>query len=296
MTTDMLFRWGRSAAHRPWLVVGAWLAALALALGASVGFGGDFEDSFGAPGLDSQQAADLLASAGAADAGLSAHVVLAAPEGAGFDGPGRPARDLVAVRDAVAALPHVLGVDEQVAPQGHVAILVVRYPALEELDAADLDRLKAAVDQVRADAVAQIEMGGPLFFAFEDGGAGGAEVIGLAIAALILLLAFGSLVAAGIPLVTAVLGLGISTLVLTVVARVADVPSWAPVLGSMVGLGVGIDYALLLVSRFREYVAAGDLVPDAVGRATATAGRSVLLAGVTVVVSILGLVSPASRS
>ncbi|HEY0953001.1 MMPL family transporter [Nocardioides sp.] len=290
MTTDTLFRWGRLAARRPWAVVAAWLATLAIALAASVGFGGEFEDSFGAPGLDSQEAADLLASVGAADAGLSAHVVLAAPEGAGFDRPGRPERDLAAVRDQVAALPHVLGVDQQVAPAGDIAILVVRYPALEDLEPADLDRLKAAVERAPTDAATQVEMGGPLFFAFEDGGAGGAEGIGLAIAVVVLLVAFGSLVAAGIPLVTAVLGLGISTLALTVVARLIDVPTWAPVLGSMVGLGVGIDYALLLVSRFREYVAAGESVPDAVGRATTTAGRSVLLAGVTVVVSILGLV------
>ena len=290
MTTDMLFRWGRLAARRPWTVIVAWLMVALVVLGASVGFGGKFEDSFGAPGLDSQKAVELLAEAGADEAGMSAQVVLAASGDEQFGQSGRAYGDLVAVRDGLTRLPHVLDVEERVSRDGSTAVLLVRYPVLEELEAADLDRLKAAVEGARAGTSVQIEMGGPLFFAFEDAGSGGAEAIGLAAAVVILLVAFGSLVAMGLPILTAVLGLGIGTMALTLVAHAIDVPTWAPAIGSMVGIGVGIDYALLLVSRHREFLAAGESVPDAAGRAMATAGRSVVLAGGTVVISILGLV------
>ena len=106
---------------------------------------------------------------------------------------------------------------------------------------------------------------------------------------MILLLAFGSLVAMGLPIGTALLGLAVGAGSLSLVAYVVDIPSWATVIGSMVGLGVGIDYALFVLTRFREYLAEGWDVVDAVGRSLATAGRSVVFAGGTVVVAILGL-------
>ena len=106
---------------------------------------------------------------------------------------------------------------------------------------------------------------------------------------MILLLAFGSIVAMGLPIGTALLGLAVGAGSLSLVAYVVDIPSWAVVIGSMIGLGVGIDYALFILTRFREYLADGRDVEDAVGRSLATAGRSVVFAGGTVVVAILGL-------
>ena len=113
--------------------------------------------------------------------------------------------------------------------------------------------------------------------------------MGLAVAIVILLLAFGSIVAMGLPIGTALLGLAVGAGSLSVVAYVVDIPSWAVVIGSMIGLGVGIDYALFILTRFREHLAEGRDVEDAVGRSLATAGRSVVFAGGTVVVAILGL-------
>ena len=115
------------------------------------------------------------------------------------------------------------------------------------------------------------------------------ETIGLAIAALVLLITFGSVVAAGLPLATALFGLGISSAVVGLLAAVMDVPDWAPALASMLGIGVGIDYALLIVTRYRAALAAGREPRAAVGESVATAGRSVLIAGTTVVISLLGL-------
>ncbi len=114
-------------------------------------------------------------------------------------------------------------------------------------------------------------------------------MVGLAIAALVLLLTFGSIVAAGLPLATALFGLGVSSALIGLLAGVMDVPDWAPALASMLGIGVGIDYALLIVTRYRSALATGLAPRDAVAESVTTAGRSVLIAGTTVVISLLGL-------
>jgi RND superfamily putative drug exporter len=176
-----------------------------------------------------------------------------------------------------------------VSADGRVAVLRLHYPVIEELSPADLENLKAVVAEAREGSPLRIEMGGDLFFAFEEAEAGIGELLGLAVAAGILLLAFGSLVAMGLPIASALLGLVIGIAALSLVTHLVDVPTWAPVIGTMVGLGVGIDYALFLVTRHREHLASGMPVEESVGRAVATAGRAVICAGGTVVVAILGL-------
>ena len=115
------------------------------------------------------------------------------------------------------------------------------------------------------------------------------EVVGFAIAALVLLLTFGSLLAAGLPLLTALFGLGIGTTLVGTLAAVTDVPDFAPAVAGMMAIGVGIDYALLVITRYRSALAAGRTPHEAVGESIATAGRSVLVAGLVVVVALLGL-------
>ena len=136
----------------------------------------------------------------------------------------------------------------------------------------------------------RIELGGDLFSAFEEAQAGLGEAFGLIAAMVILLLAFGSIIAMGLPIGMAVFGLALAISSLSLVTYLIELPSWAPVLGSMIGLGVGIDYALIIVTRHREYLARGMEVEESVGRAVATAGQAVLFAGGTVVIAILGLV------
>jgi RND superfamily putative drug exporter len=126
--------------------------------------------------------------------------------------------------------------------------------------------------------------------------AGLGELIGLLVAALILFLAFGSLIATALPLGTAALGLAVGVSSMSLIANVIDIPTWAPAVGAMVGLGVGIDYALFIVTRHRDHLARGLPVAEAAGAALATAGKPVVVAGGIVVVAILGLVVAGVRS
>jgi len=283
-----LARLGRFAARRPWLVIGGWVAVAVLVVMSSAAFGRDLEDPFEAPGLDSHAATELLERAGAGERGLGADVVLTPrADVPGFlDSPALQA-DVARARDALASLPKVLGTS--VSTEGEVALIRVQYPEREDLGPEDLAHLKSTLDELRQTTELQIEAGGDLYFAFEQAPTGVGEAIGLLVAVVVLLLAFGSLVGMGLPIATALLGLAVGAGSLPLAAYAVDIPAWATVIGSMVGLGVGIDYALFIVTRFREHLAEGRDVEDAVGRALATAGRSVVFAGGTVVVAILGL-------
>jgi RND superfamily putative drug exporter len=305
MRSSSLYRLGRFAAHRPWTVIGAWLVVSVLMVAAASAFGQKLEESFGAPGVDSQQATDLLAAARSDQVGLTAQVVVTPLDDRAtfFDSPDAQAA-LKQIQAAAGKLPHVLGTSDpaaalaapsdaarsgSISPDGRIALIRIQYPVLEELDPVDLANLKAFGDQARVGSPLRIEMGGDLFFAFEEPETGIGEVIGLVAAIVILLLAFGSVIAMGLPIGMALLGLALGISSLSLLTYLIDVPSWAPVLGSMVGLGVGIDYALILVTRHREYLARGMTVEESVGRAVATAGRAVVFAGGTVVIAILGL-------
>jgi RND superfamily putative drug exporter len=302
--SHVLYRLGRFAARRPWRVLGAWLLVSVLVIGASSAFGRELDDTVAVPGLDSQQATELLSGAHSDDAGLTAYVV-ATPLDAGatfFDSADARA-ELTDVRSAIAALPNVVGTtdpagsladgreaavaDGSVSADGRVALLRVQYPIREELSGADLDRLKAV--GAGPDTPLQVEMGGDLFFAFEEPETGTGEIVGLVAAVLILLLAFGSVIAMGLPIGMAIFGLALSTSAMSLLMYLVDLPAWATQIGAMVGLGVGIDYALFLVTRHREFLGRGMTVAEAAGRAVATAGQAVVFAGGTVVIAILGL-------
>jgi putative drug exporter of the RND superfamily len=286
--SHVLARLGRFAARRPWVVIGGWVAVAVLVATSSAAFGRDLHDPFEAPGLDSHRATELLERANAGERGLGADVVLT-PRADVADSLGSPAlqADLAHVRDAVESLPRVLGTS--VSTEREVALIRVQYPQREDLGPEDLASLKSTLDQLRQTTQLQLEAGGDLYFAFEQTPTGVGEAIGLLIAVIVLLLAFGSMAAMGLPIATALLGLAVGAGSLSLVAYAVDIPAWATVIGSMVGLGVGIDYALFVVTRFREHLAEGRDVEDALGRALATAGRSVVYAGGTVVVAILGL-------
>jgi len=283
-----LARLGRFAARRPWLVIGGWVAVAVLVVLSSAAFGRDLKDPFEAPGLDSHTATVLMERADAGERGLGADVVLT-PRADVAGSLGSPAlqADVTRAREALASLPKVLGTS--LSTEGEVALIRVQYPEREDLGPEDLTALKSALDQLRQTTQLQIEAGGDLYFAFEQAPTGVGEAIGLLVAVIVLLLAFGSLVAMGLPIATALLGLAVGAGSLRLVSYAVEIPAWATVIGSMVGLGVGIDYALFIVTRFREHLNEGRDVEDAVGRALATAGRSVVFAGGTVVVAILGL-------
>ena len=278
--SNLLYRLGRSAATRPWRAIGAWVVLALVVIASSVAFGRDLEESFEAPGLDSYLAAELLADAQVDEGGVTAHVVLQAQDAAS---------ELPPVTAELDALPHVLTTSSTVSPDGSTALVRVQYPAVEDLDGSDLDRLKDAVADLRDESSLTLEAGGDLFFAFEEAPTGIGEVAGLVVAMVVLLIAFGSFVAMGLPIGMALFGLAVGATSMKLVTYLVDIPAWAPQLAAMVGLGVGIDYALFLVTRHREHLATGMPVAESVGRSLATAGQAVIFAGGTVVVAILGL-------
>ncbi|MFF3401462.1 MMPL family transporter [Streptomyces sp. NPDC002659] len=306
MLSKALLRLGASAARHPWRVIAAWLIAATLAVLAAVAIGGRTADSMTAPGLDSQRAAELIERAGTGQEGMTAQVVVTPLDGgATFFDHGSARTALTRLQTEVKRLPHVLGTSDPagaldaggdtavrgglVSADGRIAVVRVQYPDQSRLSTEDLDALVDLGDRLRAELPLRIEMGGNLFYAFSDPDGGASELIGLLAAAAILFLAFGSLVATALPIGMAVFGLTVGVATMTVLAGLTDVPTFAPVLGSMVGLGVGIDYALFVLARHREYLARGLDPQEAAGRAVATAGRPVVFAGGTVVVSILGL-------
>jgi RND superfamily putative drug exporter len=289
--SSALYRLGRLAARRPYATVGAWLAVAVLVVAASAGFGKKLEDTFDVPGTDSAHARAVLSAAGSARAGLTAQIVVT-PRVSGAtlrDAPGASAA-LAELQAGAAAMPHVLDARRAVSPDGRVAVIRVQYPVIEELSVADLARLKALTAGQRLGSPLQIELNGDLFYAFEDSGVGISEAIGLIAAIVILLVAFGSVIAMGLPVGMALFGLVLGISSMSLVAYLIPIPSFAPQLASMIGLGVGIDYALLLVTRHREHLAHGLTVEEAAARAVATAGRAVVFAGGTVVIAILGLI------
>ncbi len=299
----LLYRWGQLAARRPWTVIGAWIVLSLLVVGAAASFGQPLEDSYDVPGLDAQQATDLMAASGSQRTGLTAQLVVT-PIRAGATLESPPARAALSeLTAAVAELPHVLGVSDPVAElgdtagagtgsvsaDGRMAVVRIQYPPMDSLEAADLDNLKALVDTTRATSALRIEMGGDLFAAFEQAPTALGELLGILAAGVILLVAFGSVIAMGLPIGMALFGLALGTSAMGLITYLMAIPSWAPVVASMVGLGVGIDYSLFVVTRHREYLAQGLSVEESVGRSLATAGTSVIFAGGTVVIAILGL-------
>ncbi len=300
-----LYRWGRFAARKPWLVIGIWVLASVVVVGASGTVGRSLEDTFEVPGLDSQEAIDLLTEAQSEQAGLIAQVVVTPLDGGSFHESAGAVADLETVQDGLAGLENVVGVTDTVgaieagpdaaaqsgvvSADGEIALIRVQYPVLEDLEVADLDALKDFVEESAVGSTLQIEANGDLFFAFEEPETGIGEMIGIIAAVIILLVAFGSVIAMGLPIGMALFGLALGISSMSLIAYLVEIPSWAPQMGSMVGLGVGIDYALFLVTRHREFLGRGMTVPEAAGRAVATAGQAVIFAGGTVVVAILGL-------
>ena len=301
-----LYRLGRFAAEKPWTVIGAWVALAALVIGMSAGFGRELEDSFAVPGLDSQEAIDLLSEAQSDRAGLTAQIVVTPldPTTTFFESASAQA-ELAKIQAGAAALEHVLFTTDpaaalaadpasaaqsgSVSPDGRVALIRVQYPVIEDLSASDLEALKEFRLAVSAGSSLQIEMGGDLFSSFQEPETGIGEMIGLVAAVIILLAAFGSVIAMGLPIGMALFGLALGISSMSLINYLVDIPSWAPQMASMIGLGVGIDYALFLVTRHREFLGRGMTVAESVGRSAATAGQAVIFAGGTVVIAILGL-------
>ncbi|MBF6599922.1 MAG: MMPL family transporter [Dehalococcoidia bacterium] len=277
-STSFVFdRYPRFAVRRPWHVLAVTVLLFAAILAAAVLFGGSYSDAFSIPNAESQRARDLLQARFPEQSGDAATVVVKAP--AGINDPQVRAR-VEALDAKLRALPDVVDVASPyaqpatISKDGTIARINVQYDK-RALDVPQSS--KSALEDLRkqtSTSTFQVETGGAIFDA--HGRPGNSELVGVAAAVIILLIAFGSVVAMGLPIVTALLALGSGLLIVTILARSLSMPAFTPQFGAMIGLGVGIDYALLTVTRFREGLAAGHDVETAVVQASATAGRSVL--------------------
>ena len=289
--SSFLFRLGRACTRHRWRVVGIWaLAVVALIVAGRVG-GGELVDRLTIPGSESTKATDLLAATFPAQAGGSIQIVIHDPSGSVTDPAAAAA--ITTSLDAVDAIDHVVVLPRAVivedSADGTTALATVRFDqSARELPGGTYSQVKAAMEPARA-AGLQVEFGGELAQHAERPSPGGSELIGLVAAMVILLFAFGSIIAMGLPIGTALFGLGVGIATITVVAAFVDMPTTSEMLASMIGLGVGIDYALFIITRHRAGLHRGLTVVDAAGRSIATAGQAVLIAGGTVVIAILGL-------
>ncbi|MFJ9347831.1 MMPL family transporter [Streptomyces sp. NPDC101237] len=288
-----LYKLGRLAFRRRHYVALLWVALLTLAGVGAASAPAAGNTSFSIPGTEAQKAFDLLDQRfpGTSSDGATARVVFKAPAGEKMTDKLNKATVKKTVKE--------LGEDSEVASvadpykghavskNGEVAYASVSYKVSGmELEDSSRDALKAAAQDAR-DAGLTVEIGGDALSAAPE--TGSSEIIGIAIAAVVLVITFGSLLAAGFPLLTAIIGVGIGVSTITALASALDLGSTTSTLATMIGLAVGIDYALFIVSRYRAELAEGREREEAAGRAVGTAGSAVVFAGLTVVIALVGL-------
>jgi RND superfamily putative drug exporter len=285
----LLYRLAHAARRRRGLVLGVWLLVLLIAGFSALGLSGQTTNQFAIPGTQSQQALDHLRDKLPQAAGASGRIVFAAPQG----------RTLAESQPLIDGVMAQIGKTEQVAgafspfvtqavsPDQRIGLAQVQFSVSPpEVKESTKDAIKQAVKTAEN---AGLEVAYSQEIAGEMVAIGATEGIGVLIAALVLVLTFGSLVAAGLPLLTAIVGVGIGIGGLYGLTSVIDMSSTAPVLAMMLGLAVGIDYALFIVHRHRKQVLAGMEVNESIARAIGTAGSAVFFAGLTVIIALAGL-------
>ena len=288
-----LERWARFAHRRRGLVILGWLIGFGSLVALAVVLGAPFQSNFTLPGSESQRGIDLLEARFPQRAGDLSDLVFEAP--AGFDDPGVKAQ-ITALAGEIAKVPSVVAVespydrDDYIGESGTIARGVVRWEVqAPDVPVENIDAYIAVVDAANADGL-RVETGGRVVQLAEQEEFG-SEALGLMAAVFILFFAFGSVVAMGLPIAAALFGIGVGTALVTLLANVMGFPDFTAQFAAMIGIGVGIDYSLLVVTRFREGLHRGNSVEDAVAVAVATAGRSVVFAGTVVAIAFLGLVA-----
>ena len=300
LSTGGLARWMRACASHPWRVVLSWLGILVALIFLVATIGGNLKDEFEIPGSDTQRATDLIEAEFAEEQGAVLNLVFAAPEGERLDTAARRA----AIEDAIALLQtdefapttDDAGIESVGDPfsadtfsdDGRIAYAEAQFSeTIEEEDREEVVAVQDAVREAVADADVTAEFNGDAEFPPIEQGT--QELLGLLAAFIVLLVVFRTLVAGVIPIFLALAALMTAFLLLFILAGITDINTITPLLVSMIGLGVGIDYSLFIVTRFRQLLHEGLSPVDAAAEAGASAGRAVLFAGLTVAISVTGL-------
>ena len=291
-----LARW--STTHRKYVVLG-WVLLLVAVNALAHSAGTDYSNNFTLPNSDAQRAADLLQHSFPVQAGDRDQIVFKVSSGTVRD-PAVRAR-MSAMFAKVAALPHVAAVvspyssgsGKSISPDGKIAFATVVFDEKANLLPNDAPERVVKVARSAGEPGLQVDLGGQAIESAQKTGFGLSTAVGLLAAIVVLLLTFGSVVAMGLPIVTALFGLGTGLGVIALFTHVVETPNFSTELAAMIGLGVGIDYALFILTRFREaYATPGPTYRnsrESVVRAIDTAGRAVLFAGCTVVIALLGM-------
>jgi putative drug exporter of the RND superfamily len=295
-----LARWARLCTTHPWRVIAAWLGAIALLVVLVGAVGGELRDEFEIPGSDTQRATDLIEAEFASEQGGVLNLVFAAPEGERLDTPERQA----AIEDALARIQtdefqpteDEAGVesvgdpfaDDTISDDGRIAYTEAQFDrVIFEKDREAVVAVQEAVREEVEPAGITAEFNGDAEFPPVEQGT--SEALGLLAAIIVLLIVFRTFVAASIPIALALSALATAFMLLYILAGLTDVNTITPILVSMIGLGVGIDYSLFIVTRFRQFLHEGLPPREAAAEAASTAGRAVLFAGLTVAISVSGL-------
>src|SRR5919109_507734 len=300
LSTGGLARWTRACASHPWRVVGGWVGIVVLLVVLVATVGGSLRDEFEIPGSDTQKATDLIESQFAEEQGGVLNLVFAAPRGQRLDTPERKA----AIERAVARLKtkefkpteDKAGIESVGDPfskdtfsdDGRIAYAEAQFDRV--IYDRDRDAVVAVEDEVRntvAPAGVEAEFNGDAEFPPIEQGT--QELLGLLAALIVLMVVFRTFVATAMPIALALTALATAFLLLFILAGLTDINTITPLLVSMIGLGVGIDYSLFIVTRFRQLLHEGLSPTDAAAEAGASAGRAVLFAGLTVAISVTGL-------
>lgn len=289
----MFARLGRWCHDRRWAVVGLWVAAVVVGGIVLSSVGTKTEAQFELPNVESKTGSDILEQHfGGQGAGFGGTIVFQADRAVTDPSIKGPMTDFLAavdrIPDVTVSSPFAPGGERQISQlgphAGKIAYADVELPNITDNEAQDIkDQINDLAPTIKG---VEIELGGQIFSDFE---APSSEALGLAFAVVILLLAFGSVLAMGLPVGVALAGIAVGSIVAGFLSHVVTPPAFASILGVMIGLGVGIDYALFIVTRFRENLHNGFDVRESTIIAIDTAGRAVLFAGTTVVISLMGL-------
>jgi RND superfamily putative drug exporter len=287
----MLERIARTCVRRRGVVLIAWIGVLVVVSIVANGIvGADYRADMQLPDSESRQVQEQIEAANPNRAGFTAQIVFEARQGVHDPAVEAAMQDLFAkvdaLRDVDVTSPYEQQGANQISADDPIAFAELQVRDMEYQKLLDLgDRIERLGDDVHVQGL-QIEYGGDMFSTFEMPES---EALGLLAAIIILLIAFGSVLAMGLPIVTALFGLGTGVALTVLISNVQSMPDFAPQLTAMIGLGVGIDYALFIVTRYREGLHAGLETEDATASAIDTSGRAVLFAGATVIISLLGL-------